>query len=227
MNIKSVKYRLGKSAGFQILVYLLAFACVVPLLFILFYIIRAGITRINWHFLVNIPKPVGESGGGVANALVGSILIIAVASIIAIPIGIMAGSLSQRKQEEPARLLVPACYGRAPGRALDRNRYRCLFLAGQAFGWFFRHFGQPRLGYHDAAHHRTFDRRDVKAPARFPERSGPGLGYAVPPGHFQGHCSRGRQRHPLRGHVVHCPHHRRVPLLYCSRPLGTLICQST
>lgn len=91
MNIKSVKYRLGKSAGFQILVYLLAFACVVPLLFILFYIIRAGITRINWHFLVNIPKPVGESGGGVANALVGSILIIAVASIIAIPIGIMAG----------------------------------------------------------------------------------------------------------------------------------------
>jgi phosphate transport system permease protein len=91
MNIKSVKYRLGKSSGFQILIYMLAFACVVPLLFILFYIIRAGITRINWHFLVNIPKPVGETGGGVANALVGSILIIAVASIIAIPIGIMAG----------------------------------------------------------------------------------------------------------------------------------------
>lgn len=91
MNIKSVKYRLGKSSGFQILIYVLAFACVIPLLFILFYIIRAGITRINWHFLVNIPKPVGEAGGGVANALVGSILVIAVASIIAIPIGIMAG----------------------------------------------------------------------------------------------------------------------------------------
>jgi phosphate transport system permease protein len=91
MNLASVKYRLGKSSGFQILIYILAFACVIPLLFILFYIIKAGITRINWHFLINIPKPVGETGGGIANALVGSILIIAVASVIAIPIGIMAG----------------------------------------------------------------------------------------------------------------------------------------
>jgi len=40
---------------------------------------------------VNIPKPVGESGGGIANALVGSIIIILVAAVIAIPIGIMAG----------------------------------------------------------------------------------------------------------------------------------------
>src|ERR1700734_3210189 len=91
MNIESVKYRLGKSSGFQGLVYVLAFACVIPLLFILFYIIQAGITRINWHFLVNIPKPVGETGGGIANALLGSILIILAASVIAIPIGIMAG----------------------------------------------------------------------------------------------------------------------------------------
>ena len=91
MQAKSVKYRLGKSYGFQILTYVLAFAIVVPLLAILFYIIRAGITRINWHFLVNIPKPVGESGGGIANAIIGSIIIIAVASVIAVPIGIMAG----------------------------------------------------------------------------------------------------------------------------------------
>jgi phosphate transport system permease protein len=91
MNIESVKFRLGKSSGFQILIYVLAFACVIPLLFILFYILKAGLTKINWHFLVNIPKPVGESGGGIANALLGSVLIIAVASVIAIPIGIMAG----------------------------------------------------------------------------------------------------------------------------------------
>jgi phosphate transport system permease protein len=91
MNVTSVKYRLGKSSGFQILTYILAFACVIPLLFILFYIIQAGITKINWHFLVNVPKPVGESGGGIANALVGSILIIIAASAIAIPIGILAG----------------------------------------------------------------------------------------------------------------------------------------
>jgi phosphate transport system permease protein len=91
MDGKNIKYRIGKSYGAQIVTTIFAFACVIPLLFILGYIIRAGITRVNWHFLVNIPKPVGESGGGIANALVGSILIIFFASVIAVPIGILAG----------------------------------------------------------------------------------------------------------------------------------------
>src|SRR5579872_6597085 len=91
INTSSVKYRIGKSSGFQVLTTILAFACVIPLIFILFFIIKAGITKINWHFLVNIPKPVGETGGGIANALVGSIIIILIASLIAIPIGILAG----------------------------------------------------------------------------------------------------------------------------------------
>src|SRR5882757_501175 len=91
INIGGVKYRIGKSYGFQVLTIIFAFACVIPLIAILLFIIKAGITKINWHFLVNVPKPVGEVGGGIANALVGSILIILVASVIAIPIGIMAG----------------------------------------------------------------------------------------------------------------------------------------
>src|ERR1700722_20040669 len=86
-----VKYRIGKSSAFKTLTVVLAFACVLPLVAILLYIIRAGITKINWHFLVNIPKPVGESGGGIANALLGSMIIIAVAALIAIPIGILCG----------------------------------------------------------------------------------------------------------------------------------------
>jgi phosphate transport system permease protein len=103
MNIDSVKYRLGKSSGFQILIYVLAFCCVIPLLAILFFILKAGITRINWHFLVNVPKPVGETGGGIANALIGSILLIIVASVIAIPIGIMAGVyLSENRRSKLA-----------------------------------------------------------------------------------------------------------------------------
>jgi phosphate transport system permease protein len=91
MDGKNIKYRIGKSYVAQIVTTLFAFACVIPLLFILGYIIKAGITKINWHFLVNIPKPVGEAGGGILNALVGSILIIFFASLIAIPIGILAG----------------------------------------------------------------------------------------------------------------------------------------
>ncbi|HMI62262.1 MAG TPA: phosphate ABC transporter permease PstA [Puia sp.] len=103
MHASNVKYRLGKSYGFQILTYVLAFACVIPLLAILFFIIKAGITKINWHFLVNVPKPVGETGGGIANALLGSILIIIVAAIIAIPIGILAGIyLSENRKSKLA-----------------------------------------------------------------------------------------------------------------------------
>jgi phosphate transport system permease protein len=91
MEIRSVKYRIGKNYGFKALVTVFAFACVVPLLYILGFIFKQGITKINWHFLVNVPKPVGETGGGIINALVGSILIIFFASVIAIPIGILAG----------------------------------------------------------------------------------------------------------------------------------------
>ena len=80
------KYRIGKNIGFQALITVLACGCVVPLIFILVYILKAGITKINWHFLTNLPKPVGESGGGIANALVGSMIIIAIASVIAIPL---------------------------------------------------------------------------------------------------------------------------------------------
>ena len=46
-----------------------------PLLLILFYIFRQGISAISWNFLTNLPSPVGESGGGVANALVGALVV--------------------------------------------------------------------------------------------------------------------------------------------------------
>src|SRR5450432_4185101 len=62
------------------------------------YIFREGITKINWAFLTQIPKPVGEAGGGLVNVLIGSILIVLTASVIAIPIGILCGIyLSENK----------------------------------------------------------------------------------------------------------------------------------
>lgn len=72
-----------------------------PLLLILFYIFRQGIASMNWHFLTNLPKPVGETGGGVSNALVGSILILLVSCVIAIPLGIVIGIyLSEEKKSK-------------------------------------------------------------------------------------------------------------------------------
>ncbi|MGZ4025532.1 MAG: phosphate ABC transporter permease PstA [Flavisolibacter sp.] len=88
---------------FKGLVILLAFSITLPLIAILFYVIREGASRINWHFLVNIPKPVGEAGGGIANAIVGSLMIVIIAAFIAIPFGIMAGIyLSENKKSRLA-----------------------------------------------------------------------------------------------------------------------------
>ncbi len=111
----NIKYRLGKSAGFKVLVIILSVLCTLPLFLILIYILREGITKINWHFLVNLPKPVGETGGGIANALVGSLLIVFFAALIAIPFGIMGGIyLSENKKSRLAnwvRLSVDVLQG--------------------------------------------------------------------------------------------------------------------
>jgi phosphate transport system permease protein len=97
MNI-NVKYRVGKSKLVQAFIVFLAFLITVPLLFIIIYIFREGITKINWNFLTKIPKPVGESGGGIVNALIGSLLIVLSAAVMAIPVGILCGIyLSENK----------------------------------------------------------------------------------------------------------------------------------
>lgn len=95
----NIKYRIGKSKFFKAVIILLSILCTLPLFIILIYILKEGFTKINWHFLVNLPKPVGETGGGIANALMGSLLIVFSAAVIAIPFGIMGGIyLSENKK---------------------------------------------------------------------------------------------------------------------------------
>ena len=62
-----------------------------PLLAIFVYLLIKGIGSLNWAFLTQTPKPVGEPGGGMANAIVGSGVVLAIASGIGIPVGIGCG----------------------------------------------------------------------------------------------------------------------------------------
>src|SRR5579872_1026750 len=62
-----------------------------PLVAIFVYLVYKGVGSINWAFLTQTPKPVGEPGGGMANAIVGSAFILLIASTIGVPIGIGAG----------------------------------------------------------------------------------------------------------------------------------------
>lgn len=62
-----------------------------PLVAIFGYLVYRGLGSINWAFLTQTPKPVGEPGGGMANAIIGSMLILGIASIVGVPFGIGAG----------------------------------------------------------------------------------------------------------------------------------------
>ena len=63
----------------------------VPLVFILFFVITRGIQALNVDFFTHMPTPVGEPGGGMANAIVGTLALAGIGALLAIPIGILSG----------------------------------------------------------------------------------------------------------------------------------------
>lgn len=62
-----------------------------PLAMILFFVVSQGIRALNVDFFTHMPTPVGESGGGMMNAIVGTLMLTALGSLLAIPIGILSG----------------------------------------------------------------------------------------------------------------------------------------
>ncbi len=64
---------------------------VAPLVAIFGYLLYKGAASLNWAFFTQIPKPVGEAGGGMANAILGSGVILALASVLGVPVGVAAG----------------------------------------------------------------------------------------------------------------------------------------
>jgi phosphate transport system permease protein len=86
-----------------------------PLGLILWHLIEKGRYAFRWSFFVHLPKPVGEPGGGMANAIVGTFVLLGIAAAIAVPIGVGAG-------------LYLAEYGR--GRLATLVRYAADVLSG-------------------------------------------------------------------------------------------------
>src|SRR5437899_11018249 len=90
MNGTCLRRRLASTAavGFCSLSVVLA---LVPLGFILFFVLKEGLPALTFDFLTRLPKPVGEAGGGMGNAIVGSAILIALGGLIAVPRGIVCG----------------------------------------------------------------------------------------------------------------------------------------
>jgi phosphate transport system permease protein len=77
---------------------LFVFACalcvglaLVPLAFVLFFVVSQGVQSLNVDFFTHNPRPVGEPGGGMANAIVGTLILTGLAAAMAVPIGILSG----------------------------------------------------------------------------------------------------------------------------------------
>ena len=69
-----------------------------PLAFILFFVVKEGIQALDLNFFVHMPAPVGETGGGMANAIVGTMMLTLIGSVLAIPVGILSGVYASEYQ---------------------------------------------------------------------------------------------------------------------------------
>ena len=100
-------WRLIKSGAASAITFLSAVIVIAPLGFVFFYLIEKGASSVNWSFFTELPKPVGVIGGGMANAIVGSGELLALAALIGVPIGVFGG-------------VYLAEYGSARGNAMLR-----------------------------------------------------------------------------------------------------------
>jgi len=83
------------------LTYICAVLATLPLLLILWHLIVKGASSISLAFFTHMPRPIGEPGGGMANAIVGTLILIGIASAIGLPIGIGAGLHLAEKKTTP------------------------------------------------------------------------------------------------------------------------------
>lgn len=83
-----------------------AVVATLPLLFILFHLVREGASALSLDFFTRMPKPVGEAGGGLANAIVGTLILIGLATAIGLPVGVGAGLYLAEYRRSPLATAV-------------------------------------------------------------------------------------------------------------------------
>jgi phosphate transport system permease protein len=112
-----------------------------PLFFILGYLVYRGAGSLNWQFFVNLPVPVGETGGGFANALIGSAKLIGYATLFSVPIGLLAAIYlvefrSKKNRLGPAVRFVGELLGGVPSIVIGIFVFAFVVKPMEAFsGW--------------------------------------------------------------------------------------------
>jgi phosphate transport system permease protein len=84
-------WRKIKSSCVSALCLICAMVVIAPLAFVLFDLLKEGASSLDLGFFTQLPKPVGEAGGGMANAIVGSLSLLGLAGLVGIPVGVLGG----------------------------------------------------------------------------------------------------------------------------------------
>src|SRR2546421_11947965 len=91
MNATNHRWRNWKNASMQALACGCALLVIAPLGLVFYHLIKSGVGAVNWDFFTKLPKPVGETGGGMANAIVGTVVLLGIASLVGVPVGVLGG----------------------------------------------------------------------------------------------------------------------------------------
>ena len=91
MNSRYDTFRKVKSSLMSGVAILCALFVVLPLILVLFHLLKMGFSSLNWDFFTKLPAPEGESGGGMANAIVGTLELMGLALVMGVPIGLLGG----------------------------------------------------------------------------------------------------------------------------------------
>jgi len=98
---RTLRRRHWRSQIMIALTYIAALLATLPLIAIIVHLLREGGSAINLGFFTHIPRPVGEAGGGMANAIAGTLMLIAIAGALGLPVGIGAGLYLAEKRSTP------------------------------------------------------------------------------------------------------------------------------
>jgi phosphate transport system permease protein len=88
------------------LTYAAALVAILPLILIVWHLVRQGAASVSWTFFTHMPAPAGEAGGGMANAIVGTGILVVMASLVGLPIGIGAGLYLAEQRGAPLATAV-------------------------------------------------------------------------------------------------------------------------
>jgi phosphate transport system permease protein len=91
MTATNHRWRKAKNVIMQALTLACALLVIVPLFLVFYHLVKEGFGSVNWAFFTQLPKPVGEAGGGMANAIVGTFVLLGIAALIGVPVGVLGG----------------------------------------------------------------------------------------------------------------------------------------